>query len=54
MEEKTVKKINAATFATMLGAISGMVGFIAGLIMAVLSSEIISFDSQSYRENGHS
>jgi hypothetical protein len=42
MEEKTVKKINVATFATMLGTISGMAGFIAGLIMAVLSSEIIS------------
>jgi hypothetical protein len=42
MEEKTVKKINVATFATMLGAISGMAGFIAGLIVAVLSSEITS------------
>jgi hypothetical protein len=42
MEEKTVKKINVATFATMLGAISGMAGFIAGLIIAVLSSQIAS------------
>ena len=42
MIEKTVKKINVATFATMLGAISGMAGFIAGLIIALLSSEIIS------------
>ena len=42
MEEKTIKKINVATFATMLGAISGMTGFIAGLIITVLSSEISS------------
>jgi hypothetical protein len=42
MEEKTVKKIDVATFATMLGAISGMAGLIAGLIIAVLSSEIAS------------
>jgi len=42
MEEKTVKKIDVATFATMLGAFSGMAGFTAGLIMAVLSSEIKS------------
>jgi len=42
MEEKTVKKINVATFATVLGAISGTAGFIAGLIVAVLSSEIAS------------
>ena len=42
MEEKTVKKINVATFATILGAISGMAGIIAGLIVAVLSSEISS------------
>jgi hypothetical protein len=42
MEEKTVKKIDVATFATMLGAVSGMAGFIAGLIIAVLSSEISS------------
>jgi len=42
MEEKTVKKIDVATFATMLGAVSGIAGFIAGLIIAVLSSEISS------------
>ena len=42
MEEKAVKKIDVATFATMLGVVSGMAGFIAGLIIAVLSSEISS------------
>jgi hypothetical protein len=40
MEEKTVKKIDVATFATTLGTFSGITGFIAGLIIAVLSSEI--------------
>ena len=50
MEEKTVKKIDVATFATMLGAVSGMGGFIAGLIIAVLSSEIaILFPSLTER-----
>ena len=40
MEEKKVKKINASTFATMLGAISAMTGFLVGLVIAVLASEI--------------
>ena len=40
MQEKIVKKIDVATFATTLGTFSGITGFIAGLIIAVLSSEI--------------
>lgn len=40
MEEKTIKKIDVATFATMLGTFSGIAGLIAGLIIALLSSEI--------------
>jgi hypothetical protein len=42
MGERTVKKIGAATFASILGAISALAGLIAGLIVAVLSSEISS------------
>ena len=42
MGERTVKKIDVATFASILGAISALAGLITGLIVAVLSSEISS------------
>jgi len=42
MEEKTIKAVPAVPFATMYGAISGIIGLIAGIIMAISWASIMS------------
>jgi len=42
MEEKTIRNIPAVPFAVMYGAISAIIGLIAGIIMAIFWASIMS------------
>jgi hypothetical protein len=42
MEEKTIKNIPAMPFAVMMGAIQAVLGFIAGIFVAIFATAILS------------
>jgi hypothetical protein len=45
MEEKTIKSVSPVPFGLMMGAISGVIGFIAAILLAVLYLPFIVYNS---------
>jgi hypothetical protein len=47
MEEKTIKNIPAIPFSMMLGAVSGVIGFVVAVIMAIFWIPLIAAGNSS-------